>query len=381
MPYSVIPKATLALISLLVISLLAALACGTSATPTPVVIEKEVVATPTPGPTLTPVVVEKVVVVTPTPVPLKTELFVLSNSSPHVSVIDAETNQVVRTADLPYFTSWTWNDDNNYFDGTNLWLGMQDPDTTDVEVIALNLDTLGVTARFPIGKDGMHLYIGKATRDGVLLVGKMGSGQVVAIDTKARKVLSTWDVPVHGDVVCDIDVGIGPDGVERFYYPTRAGDTLVSLNVETGETLKVANAPEGFKPHMMTIAPNGTIWVQEAASNTNSVFHPVTLELINRFPTGQVPVVATFSPDGKYSYIGHAGDATVQVVDTQTFEEVARITVGTNPVFFLAVNPNGKYIYATEEGMVAVIDTGSWEVSARIPLATNPFGIYLRAGS
>ena len=400
MHYSVKSKATLALVGLVAALLLVVMACGSS---DPIIVEKEVVKeVPVEVVVIqevvkevpVEVVVEKEVVriveqqvvvvveVTPAPAPLKTELFVLSNDSPHISVIDTETNKVVRTADLPYFTSWTWNDDNNYFDGTNLWLGMKDAETTEVEVIALNLDTLEVTARFPIGKESKTLYIGQATRNGVLLIGKMGSGQVVAIDTKARRLLSTWDVPVNGGVVCDADIAIGPDGVERYFYPTQVGDTLVSINVETGETLKVVSTPDGFKPHMMTIAPNGTVWVQEAGSNANSVFDPVTLELINRFPTGAVPVVNTFSPDGKYSYIGHAGDTTVLVVDTETYEEVASIAVGTNPRK-IAVNPNGKYIYATQskEGMVAVIDTSTWEVTERITLGTNPNGIFLRAGS
>ncbi|HBY98793.1 MAG TPA: hypothetical protein DEP84_33415, partial [Chloroflexi bacterium] len=308
------------------------------------------------------------------------QLFVFSNSSPHVSVIDTETNEVVKTGDLPDFTGWAWNDDNNYFDGQNLWLGLRDPDTDDVEVIALNLDTLKITSRLPIGKDSLTLYIGKATRNGILDVGKMGSGQVVAIDTKAFKVLNTWDVPVNGDVVCDADVAVGADGVERFYYPTRKGDTLVSLNPATGETIKVVDTPKGSVPLMLTTAPDQTVWVQETGSNTNAVFDPVTLELKKRFLTGKGPIVASFSADGKYGYIGHGSDTIVAVVDTKTLEEVHRIQVGTNPQK-LAVHPNGNAVYAilTKEASVAVIDTASWEVTKRIPLGTNPSGIYLRA--
>ena len=100
-------------------------------------------------------------------------------------------------------------------------VGLKHPDTTDVQVIKLNLDTLEVAGSLPLGKDKNTLYIGKPGKDGVVHVGKMGSGQVVAIDAKSFKVLNTWDVPVNGDVVCDADVVVGSDGVERFYYPTR----------------------------------------------------------------------------------------------------------------------------------------------------------------
>jgi len=307
-------------------------------------------------------------------------LIVLSNSKPHVSVLDAETNQVVKTADIPNFTAWTWNDDNNYFDGKNLWLGMQNPDTKDVEVAALNLDSLEFVTRLPIGKEKLTLYIGKAARNGILHVGKMDSHQVVAIDTKSSRVLNTWDVPVNGGVVCDVDVQVGPDGVERVYYPTWKGDTIVSINAQTGETIKTVEAPKGTGPWMLTAAPDGKIWVQDGDANTNSVLDPVSLDVIKRFPTGKTPYIVTFSPDGRYGYITHGADTIVQVVDTKTYEDVKRIQVGTNPTH-VGVHPNGKFIYAilSKEASVAVIDTSAWSVTTRIPLGTNPNGIFVRS--
>ena len=310
------------------------------------------------------------------------QLFILSNSSPHVTVIDTATNEIVRTADLPDFTSWTWNDDNNYFDGQNLWLGLKDRDTNEVEVLALNLDTLEITARLPIGTDKLTLYIGKATKDGILHIGKMDSDQVVTIDTKTFEVLATWDVPVNGDVVCDADIAVGEDGVERYYYPTRNGDTLVSINAETGETDTIVETPKGSTPLMLTTAPDNTVWVQETASNTNAVFDPVTLNLIARIPTGEGPIVASFDPAGRYGFIGHGRDTVVTVLDIATLQEIHRIQVGTNPQK-LAIHSSGQFVYAilTKEAAVAVIDTDTWAVTERIDLGTNPTGIFLLSGS
>ncbi len=145
-------------------------------------------------------------------------------------MIDAASRNVVRTANIPGFTSWAWNDDNNYFDGKNLWLGTLNQDTHDAVIITLNLDTLEVTHRIPIGKENLTTYISKASRSGVLPVGKMGAHQIVAIDTKAFQVKSTFDVPVNGGVVCDVDVHAGRDGIERVYYPSWKGDTVVAIN-------------------------------------------------------------------------------------------------------------------------------------------------------
>lgn len=314
-----------------------------------------------------------------TPKPPRASVFVLSNSSPHVSVIDAETNQVVRKGDIPNFTSWTWNDDNNYFDGTNLWLGLKNPETTESEVIALNLGTLEVTSRIPVGKEKLTLYISKAARNGILHVAKMQSAQIVAIDTNAARVVNTWDVPVNGGVVCDIDVHVGPDGVESVYYPTWKGDTVVIVDPQTGQTLKTVDAPKGTGPWMNTLAPDGRLWVQEGDANSNAVLDGTTLALVKRIPTGKSPTNVSFSPDGKFAYITHLADTIVQVVDAKSLEEVQHVQVGTNPSE-VGVHPNGKVLYAivTKEASVAVIETGSWKVTERIPLGTNPSGIFVR---
>ena len=313
--------------------------------------------------------------------PSTTKYLTLSNTSPHVTVIDAETNLVVDTADIPDFLKWTWNDDNNYFDGQNVWLGLKYPEKDDAVVIAMDVDTLEVTSRLSVGKEAKNIYIGKATKNGTLVVGKQASLEVVTIDTKNGTLLETWTgrpSGKEGGVVCDADVGIGPDGVERFYYPTFAGDSVVSINVDTGETIAETLTPDGAKPVMHTNAPDGNMWVQEIGSNTNAIFDAVTLELLARIPAASKPVVGTFSPDGKYAYVGHSGDPIVQVVDTGTFTEVARITTGNTPTK-IAVHPNGKTIYAiaSKESAVVVIDTSTWKVIERVALAGNPNGMFL----
>jgi len=320
----------------------------------------------------------------------KAQLFVFSNSSPNVSVIDAETRKVTKTADIPNFTSWAWNDDNNYFDGRDLWLGMLNMSTHDAQVITLNLDTLQVTHRIALGKEPTTLYIGRVTKQGKLLVAKGGAWQVAVIDTKTYQVLQVVDEPVNAGAtgkpplweVCDIDVFTGPDGIERAYYPTWQGSTVVSLDPKTLQPLKTADFPAGSNPWMLTVAPDGKVWVQEGGSSDVAILDPVTLAVTKRVPTGKLPVDATFSPDGKHAYILHGGDPVISVIDTNSLVEVTRIEVGNNPQSAVA-HPNGKYLFAilTKEASVAVIDTASWTLTARISLGTNPSSIFLRTVS
>lgn len=311
--------------------------------------------------------------------PAGAQVIVLSNSSPHITVIETRAHQVVRTADLPRMTTWTWNDDNNTFDGKHLWLGLRNPDTSDVEVILLDLDTLEVSRRIPLGQDRTTLYIGKPSRRGTVLVSKHASGELVRIDASSFAV-DTVKLPVNDGVACDIDVvTTGPGALERAFVPTDNGNTVLSVDTESRQV--VGTVPfAGSRPFMLTASPDGSrVWVQERAGSAMTVLNARTLDVVKRIPTAQTPIIGTFSPDGKVHYTGHAGDVTVIAHDTATFRELWRARVGSNPDK-VGVHPSGAFVYATvsREGQLAVIEARTGKVVARVPLGTNPSGLFVR---
>lgn len=313
--------------------------------------------------------------------PAHVQLFVFTDKPPAVTVIEPRSGRTLKKAEIAGFGDWTWawNDDNNYSDGQSIWLGLRNPNTDEVVAVVLNLDSLEVTKQVALGRDRLTVYIGKATSRGLLDVSKMGSGQVLSIDTRTARVVSTWNVPVNGDVACDADIGTGPGGAQHFYYPTRKGDTVVSLNPETGAVEKVAEAPRGSNPFMLTAHPNGTVWVQESGSNTNAVLDGTSLALIKRIPVGKGPITASFSPDGKLAFITHTADPIVAVIDVRTLEVTQRLEIGTYPTKVVA-DPGGGRLYAmvTQEKAVAVVDTASWTVTSRIALPAAPASLFVR---
>jgi len=318
------------------------------------------------------------------------EILVFSNSSPHVTAIDILTEEVTRTGDIDGLVTWAWNDDNNFFDGRHLWLGTLNAGSA--ELITLDVDTLTVTHRIPLGSEAEGVFLGKARLDGSLLVSKMAAGEVLTVDTATQEVTNTFsDVPLHGGVLADADLSIDADGVERFVYPTGEGDRVVSLDPSSGAVLATAESKKGGHPTRLTTSPDGSIWVQESGKHTVAVYEPSALELVKRFQTGTEPILGTFTYDGSYAYTGHADDNFVQVVDTADLRALAHIRVGLNPQM-VAVRPDFTRIYAmlTDDQAVAVVYQQDWEANRftitstkenTIALDSPPVGMFLRMTS
>lgn len=314
-------------------------------------------------------------------VPPKAQLIVLSNSRPNITVIDAETNRVIDTANVPEMTTWGWNDDNNYFDGEHLWVGMLNPNSGTAEVALLNLNTRQIVQRIPIGKETITVYIGKPSRTGNLLVAKQGSRQLVVVDVKTRTVQRVIDLPMgNGGVACDVDIGTAMDGKERAYVPGLAGNRVVAIDTATLQVTQTLEFPEGTRPFMLTVARDGRrLWVQEQAGNSNVILNGLNLLLVARQPAGAVPITGTFSPDGMLHFTGHRGDPIVIANDAETFAEVWRTQVGKRPEK-LGVHPNGHFVYAglAGEDAVVVLEAATGRVVQRISLGTSPVGLFVR---
>ena len=318
------------------------------------------------------------------------EILIFSNSSPHVTAIDILTEEVTRTGDLDGLATWAWNDDNNFFDGRHLWLGTLAAGSA--ELITLDVDTLTVTNRVPLGSEAEGVFLGKARQDGTLLVSKMGAGEVLTVNTSTHEVTNTFsDIPLHGGVLADADLSIDAEGVERFVYPTGEGDRVVSLDPSSGAVLATAESKKGGHPTRLTASPDGSVWVQESGKHTVAVYEPSALELVKRFQTGTEPILGTFTYDGAYAYTGHADDNFVQVVDTANLRALAHIRVGLTPQM-VAVRPDFSRIYAmlTDDQAVAVVYQQDWDVNSStitsskentIALESPPVGMFLRMTS
>src|ERR687889_2617524 len=141
-------------------------------------------------------------------------------------------------------------------------------------------------------------------------------------------------------------------------------------------TLRIANRvefPEGSRPWMLRVSPDGReVWVQ-TASGSNVVLDSQTLETLHTEELGEQPVTTAWSPDGRYNLVTHFADSWVAVMDPESGKLVKRLEVGQNGAN-VSFRPDGKfgYVAVTGENTVAVVEMESLEVENQLKVGEEP---------
>lgn len=145
------------------------------------------------------------------------------------------------------------------------------------------------------------------------------------------------------------------------------------------ETLQVANRaefPEGSRPWMLRVSPDGReVWVQ-TATGTNVVLDSQTLETLHTEELGEQPVTTAWSPDGRYNFVTHFADSWVAIMDPKSGSLLKRLEVGQGGAN-VSFRSDGKYGYVavTGENMVAVVEMESLEVETKLRTGEDPMGL------
>ena len=125
------------------------------------------------------------------------------------------------------------------------------------------------------------------------------------------------------------------------YVPERDQDTVAMLDTNTLKIARRAEFPEGSKPWMLRVSPDGReVWVQ-TASGSNVVLDARTLETLHTEELGEQPVQIAWSPDGRYNFVTHFADSWVAVMDPESGKLVKRLEVGQNGAN-VSFRPDGR---------------------------------------
>ena len=150
------------------------------------------------------------------------------------------------------------------------------------------------------------------------------------------------------------------------------------LDTETLQVARRAQFPEGSKPWMLRVSPNGKeVWVQ-TATGSNVVLDSQTLETLYTEELGEQPVTVAFSPDGRYNFVTHFADNWVAVIDPRNGKLINRLEVGQNGAN-VSFRPDGKfgYVAVTGENAVAVITMESLDVESWLDVGEDPMGLII----
>ena len=268
-----------------------------------------------------------------TSAPDGTQLY-LSNEALHsLDVVDSRTLRVKRRIPL----SGRPNNVAVSIDGKKVYVGiMEMPGSVDIidtqkmqKVKTLPVN--GAIHNVYVTPDGAHAVAGSIHTSTINVIDtgtdelawtlEMSSGiRPMAFDSKADG--STRNIYVqlsgfHGFAVVDFD---RREEIARIEHPPVPGE------------FPHTDGLQGAPAHGLGVSPDGmTLWSTSKVYSHVYVHSLSDFREIGRVRVGQHPEWVTFTPDGRFAYIGAAGDNETHAIDVASLESVATISVGQVP--------------------------------------------------
>ena len=312
----------------------------------------------------------------------KGKVVVANRASGSISVIDARSDTLIGTYNLPegenspepMYVTYSKR-------GRHVFVG----DRANDRVVVFDKVDFSVVTTIEAGSGVFHMW--SDARDRQLWVNNDIDNTATVINPRTLSVIATVDMPA--DLVEDgfkpHDVILEPKG--RYAYITMVGgdsenDYLIQFSTKTFTELN--RAPVGKDPHVSLTARNKLIYVPAQNSNIVSVFNRYTLELVTELT---VPGAhgAGMSPNGKVFYstnLPGGGTDGLFAINTRT-----NTVLGSSDTPFavphnLIVTRNDK-LFLTHSGSASDKVT-IYSVSSNEPIPTligevtvglNPFGL------
>ena len=258
----------------------------------------------------------------------------LSNEALHsLDVVDSRTLRVKRRIPL----SGRPNNISVSKDGRKVYVGiMEMPGSVDI----IDTQALANIKTLPVDGAIHNVYV---TPDGKHAVaGSIHTSTINVIDTATDEL--AWTLKMSAGVR-PMAFDTNPDGSTKNIYVQLSnfhGFAVVDFNMRK-EVARVEHPPvpgeyahtdglQGAPTHGLGVSPDGrTLWSTSKVYSHAYVYSLPDLKEIGRVFVGQHPEWVTFTPDGKYVYIGAAGDNETHAIEVATMQAVAKISVGQVP--------------------------------------------------
>ncbi|HET6590458.1 MAG TPA: hypothetical protein VFG45_09860 [Candidatus Nitrosocosmicus sp.] len=271
--------------------------------------------------------------------PSNNQVYVVNRGSDTVSVIDSDSNTVIKNisvGDFPEFEP-IFNPSNTY-----MYLANGHSDTVSV----IDSDSNTVIKNISVGHVPQDLLFNPSNNN--IYVANSYSDTVSVIDTERNEVIDTIEV---GTYPFQMAYSLNNNNVYvANIEPGNPGD-IGTITVIDGETNEVIDTIEvGTKPYDLIFNPrNNYIYSANWVSDTVSVIDTSTNEVIRTIEVGDGPISLEFAPSTNNVYVANQVSDTVSVIDTERNEVIDTIEVGNSPVD-LEYNPANNRIYVGNEG-------------------------------
>jgi DNA-binding beta-propeller fold protein YncE len=192
-------------------------------------------------------------------------------------------------------------------------------------------------------------------------------------------------IPLETDTI-PTSIAITPNG-QMAYVTNLINSSVTSINLITQETETEITLSGMFMPLPLDIAihPNGQI--AYITDINNGVVIP--LDIANQhaqcpsIPVGQDPIAIAITPDGNKAYVANF-EGTVSVIDLLQNTVIQTMTITTENLMDIAINPEGTKCYVlscnpdTSIGTVTVIDIANNQILATVEdILNNPSTIVI----
>jgi YVTN family beta-propeller protein len=236
------------------------------------------------------------------------------------------------------------------------------------------------SATFAAAQQGDRVYTAEQTSNTVSVIDPstnklLGSIHLGEDISAALSPLYRGQLLVHG-------LGFSPD--HKTLDVISIGSNSVTL-IDTQTNLVKGTIYVGRSPHEGFFTPDGReLWVAVRGENYIGVIDPVAMKEVRRIETANGPGMVLFRPDGKLAFVPSSFTPEMDVIDTKTYQVIARVPQASPFSPNLAVDQDEVWFTLKDSGKtqvvsavapfktLATLDTGP--ISNHVTFITNTVG-------
>jgi YVTN family beta-propeller protein len=209
---------------------------------------------------------------------------------------------------------------------------------------------------------------------------------------KSSNTLSVIE-PETGVEVRTFETGMAPhevatSGDGRFAYVTdygtggQPGTTVTVIDLASMSVSGTLSLEPHTRPHGVTVAEDGTVWVTTEGSAHVLQLDPVSGRILQAVETGQeVTHMVAVAPEAGRVVTANIGSGTATIVDSSDGSVVSHVETGAGAEG-LAVHPDGLRAFVTNRsaGTLVEVDLTTGEVTRRLDVGDFPIRAKVRQG-